>query len=174
MIRKTFNIDKKSRSMGSHQSAKMISDVWLTPPYILDALGVFYLDPCSPISRPWNTAKKHYTINDNGLIHKWEGRVWLNPPYGLEASKWLNKLASHGNGIALIFARTETKMFFDHVWNKASALLFIEGRLFFHRPNGEVAKANAGAPSVLVAYGENNSEILKNCGIKGKFISLKF
>lgn len=128
--------------MGSHQSASMKNDEWLTPPYILNALGEFDLDPCSPVSRPWATANNHYTIKDDGLSKDWFGKVWCNPPYGTEVSKWLKKLAEHGNGIALIFARTETKMFFDHVWNKADALLFIEGRLSFYDINGQMAKAN--------------------------------
>lgn len=79
----------------------------------------------------------------------------------------------HGDGIALIFARTETKMFFSHVWNKATAVLFLEGRLYFHHVSGERAKANAGAPSVLIAYGEKSAGLLKDCGIKGKYIYLK-
>lgn len=163
----------RRKGIGSHQSAKMIKDEWLTPPYILKSLGEFDLDPCAPIIAPWQIAKKHFTINDNGLMQKWEGRVWCNPPYGLEAAIWLNRLANHGNGIALIFARTETRMFFDHVWEKADALLFIAGRLNFHHVSGEKAKVNAGAPSVLVAYGANNSEILNVCGIPGKLIQLK-
>lgn len=163
---------KNKTGIGSHQSANMQNDEWLTPPHILQALGQFDLDPCAPILRPWSTANKHFTIENDGLKQDWNGRVWCNPPYGLKAVKWLNKLAEHGNGIALIFARTETKMFFDHVWNKADALLFIEGRLFFHRVSGEAAKANAGAPSVLVAYGSQNVETLKHCGINGKFITL--
>lgn len=160
------------KGIGSHHSANMKNDEWLTPPHILKALGNFDLDPCAPIIRPWETAKNHFTINDNGLSKEWLGRVWCNPPYGLEAALWLNKLAEHGNGIALIFARTETKMFFDQVWNKADSLLFIEGRLFFHFVNGDKAKANSGAPSVLVAYGSNNSETLKTCGIPGRFVPL--
>ena len=156
--------------MGSHQSIKMQKDEWLTPPDLLEKLGTFDLDPCSPIVRPWDTAKHHYTIHDDGLSQTWFGRVWCNPPYGLKAEKWLHKLSTHGNGIALIFARTETRMFFREVWNKADALLFLEGRLFFHHVTGEVAKANAGAPSVLVAYGRNNVDALKNSGIKGKLI----
>jgi len=122
---------KNKTGIGSHQSANMQNDEWLTPPNILKSLGNFDLDPCAPIIRPWETAKNHFTVKDDGLNQVWEGRVWCNPPYGLTASKWLSKLADHGNGIALIFARTETRMFFDHVWNKADALLFIEGRLFF-------------------------------------------
>lgn len=160
------------QGMSSHQSAVMLKDEWLTPPHIIQALGEFDLDPCSPINRPWSTAKNHFTKEDDGLKQDWIGRVCPNPPYGLLSSQWLNKLATHGNGIALIFARTETEMFFEHVWNKATALLFIKGRLYFHHIDGTKAKANAGAPSVLVTYGNDNAYCLKNCNIPGKFIPL--
>lgn len=40
-----------TQGMGSHQSATMTKDEWLTPPSILMALGQFDLDPCSPIVR---------------------------------------------------------------------------------------------------------------------------
>lgn len=159
--------------MGGHHSAKMQKDEWLTPPAILRALGPFDLDPCSPVTRPWDTAARHFTIHDNGLSQEWSGRVWCNPPYGLEADRWLERLAAHGNGIALIFARTETVMFFRRVWNVATAVLFIEGRLFFHHVSGQRAKANAGAPSVLIAYGDDNAARLEESGIAGKFIRLR-
>ena len=71
--------------MGSHQSIKMQKDEWLTPPDLLEKLGTFDLDPCSPIVRPWDTAKHHYTIHDDGLSQTWFGRVWCNPPYGLKS-----------------------------------------------------------------------------------------
>lgn len=159
--------------MGSHQSANMIKDEWLTPPDLIRKLGEFDLDPCSPINRPWDTAKKHYNLNDDGLNCQWNGRVWLNPPYGKETGKWLQKLIDHGQGTALIFARTETEMFFSKVWNKATSILFIEGRLHFHHVDGTRAKANAGAPSVLIAYSHFDSYKLESSGIKGKFIKLK-
>jgi hypothetical protein len=146
-------------------------DEWLTPPELISACGEFDLDPCSPINRPWGTAKKHYTILDNGLTKKWQGRVWCNPPYGSEAALWLDKLAAHGDGIALIFARTETQMFFNHIWDKADAVLFIKGRLRFYHVNG-VQGDSAGAPSVLVAYGDRNVYALRQSTIKGKFIEL--
>lgn len=161
------------KGMGGHQSARMLKDEWLTPPAIIEGLGKFDLDPCSPIARPWDTAARHYTIEDDGLVQAWSGRVWLNPPYGTEAAKWLDRLAAHGDGIALIFARTETKMFFEQVWRKADAVLFFEGRLFFHHVDGRQAAANAGAPSVLVAYGKNNAESLRNVEYWGQFISLR-
>lgn len=160
--------------MGNHQSAKMLKDEWLTPPEIIDALGPFDLDPCSPgIRRPWDTAADHYSIFDDGLTKPWSGRVWLNPPYGRETGVWLARLADHGNGVALIFARTETTMFVEHVWKRADALLFIEGRLHFHHIDGSRAKANAGAPSVLVAYGKENAARLEACGIPGAIVLLR-
>lgn len=159
-------------AMGDHQSARALKDEWLTPPEIMAALGGFDLDPCAPINRPWDTAERHYTVLDDGLKQEWQGRVWCNPPYGLEAAKWLNRCAAHGNAIALVFARTETRMFFDHVWGKADAVLFVEGRLYFHHACGTRARANSGAPSVLVAYGKNNAATLEGCPIPGKFIAL--
>lgn len=159
--------------MGSHQSAKMGKDEWLTPPDLIIQLGDFDLDPCSPVIRPWNTAKNHFTINDDGLSKDWFGRVWLNPPYGKFTGVWLDRLVIHGDGIALIFARTETEMFFDYVWNFADAVLFLKGRLCFYHVSGLRSKSNSGAPSVLVAYGKDNAEVLKNTTIKGKFIQLR-
>lgn len=161
------------KGMSGHQSTKIKTDEWLTPPELKINLGQFDLDPCSPINRPWNTAAKHYNILDDGLKQKWKGRVWCNPPYGSQTGLWLEKLAEHGNGTALIFARTETRMWFKYIWGNADSLLFIEGRLNFYHADGERAKRNAGAPSVLVAYGRNNSRLLRASGINGKFIKLK-
>jgi hypothetical protein len=157
-------------SIGRHQSPVMGKDEWLTPPHILAALGPFDLDPCSPIARPWPTAANHYTIEDDGLTKPWAGRVWLNPPYGQEAKRWLARLADHGDGVALIFARTETEMFVEHVWNRADALLFLFGRLHFHHVNGSRAAANSGAPSVLIAYGSRNVHALGKCSLPGAFL----
>lgn len=140
---------------------------WLTPPEIIKALGPFDLDPCSPIPRPWDMAKRHYTLADNGLLKPWSGRVWLNPPYGNETSRWMARLAQHdGGGIALIFARTETATFFPWVWEHAGALLFIKGRLCFYTKEGKRG-GSAGAPSVLVAYGEANVDAIENAAESG-------
>ena len=165
-------------SMGGHHNPVALKDEWLTPPSILEALGAFDLDPCSPVTRPWDTAERHLTIEDDGLAADWQGRVWCNPPYGRATGVWLNKLAEHGQGIALIFARTETQMFFDEVWEKATALFFFfRGRLHFHHVNGDRAPANAGAPSVLIAYGDIDANKLEECELtgilRGQFLRLK-
>lgn len=146
---------------------------WLTPPEILNALGTFDLDPCAPVIRPWAMAKNHFTVEDNGFIKNWFGRVWLNPPYTKDVYRWMKKLAEHGNGIALIFARTETKAFFPYVWEYADAIFFFGSRLTFYHVTGQKGGKNSGAPSVLIAYGRENAEILKNVPLKGKYIQLK-
>lgn len=158
--------------IGSHHSPVAGTDVWLTPPGILDALGPFDLDPCASIGRPWPTAARHLTVEDDGLASPWHPGefVWMNPPYGRAAAAWLRRLADHGDGIALIFARTETAMFFESVWGRADAILFLEGRLHFHRPDGTRAAANAGGPSCLVAYGERAVARLCSSGLPGALV----
>lgn len=163
--------------MGSHQSAQSQTDTWFSPPAILEALGgadSFDLDPCSHVDRPWPTAQHHYTQEDNGLLLPWFGRVWLNPPYSIALiTRFLGRLAEHDRGTALIFARTETDPFHRFVWGAASGLLFLRGRLNFHRADGSRAEANGGAPSVLIAYGEDDCEILAAAPIDGAFVPLR-
>lgn len=163
---------KKDQHFGNMHGKETGKDEWITPKYILDSFPEFDLDPCAPIERVWDMAKKHFTVEDDGLKQDWTpySRVWMNPPYGNETGKWMQKLAKHGSGIALIFARTETRTFFDYIWDKADAILFIKGRLKFCHVTGEPADNCGGAPSCLVAYGEENANDLRNCGIKGKFL----
>ncbi len=110
--------------------------------------------------------------DNNGLPYPWFGRVWLNPPYGPETSLWLKRLMTHGNGIALVFARTETVMFQKFIWEAADAILFLYGRLHFYSPAGDRAAFNSGGPSCLVAYGPKNAAILKRSTRPSAFVPL--
>lgn len=174
-----------SKGIGGHQSARMKSDEHITPLHIIKSLGEFDLDPCSPIMRPWDTAKKHYSKLDDGLIQPWDGRVWLNPPYGNEIGLWLEKMADHNNGIALTFGRLEIIPFRKFVYPVATSMLAIYGRLTFLKNIYDKRcktgiretvpqKHNSGAPSVLIAYGEQNSEILEKCGIPGFHFPIQY
>ena len=158
--------------VGRHHSARMLEETWLTPPWILDALGPFDLDPCAaPDPRPWPTAAPHIARPADGLAAPWHGRVWLNPPYSSKAAHWLAKLADHGTGTALIFARTETSWFRELVWGRADLLLFVHGRLTFHRADGTPGSGNGGAPSVLVGYGATDAGRLAECGVPGSLVT---
>lgn len=148
-------------------------DEWLTPPSIIKSLGEFDLDPCSPVGRPFDTASKHFTIEDNGLVQTWNGRVWCNPPYS-DIEQWVRKCAHHGDASVLVFARTETEWFFRYVWNKADSIMFLAKRIKFHHISGAVAKGNAGAPSVIIAYGKNNVDQLQESGLQGKHLHLTY
>lgn len=143
----------------------MKSEVWLTPPEILQALGPFDLDPCAPAVRPWEMARYHISLPADGLAAEWCGRVWLNPPFGTKAAAWLRKMKAHGNGIALIPARTETAMFYESVWGGGDAVCFLKGRPHFHRVDGTRAPFNSGAPICLVAYGLGNVEALERASL---------
>lgn len=146
---------------------------WLTPRWILDALGHFDLDPCG--APGWPTADEVYTpeTHGDGLSLPWRGRVWMNPPYGSTMPAWLERMASHEHGTALIFARTDTAAFHEYVWKYASAVLFLRGRISFLRPDFIEAEANSGAASVLIAFGNEDAEILRTCGLVGKWIDLR-
>lgn len=161
--------------IGSHHSARRQTDEWLTPKYIIDALGPFDLDPCAPAMQPWPTAALTYTVAQDGLAQPWSGRVWLNPPYST-IEPWMARLAEHGNGTALVFARTETRWWHQHVWPRAVAVLFLRGRLSFVRADGaqnaptRQGSSNAGAPSALVAYSDCDADRLIRSGIPGAFV----
>ena len=124
---------------GHEKPVRGATNEWHTPPWIIEALGPFDDDPAMP------------GMSD-GLSRDWRGFVWLNPPYGPECGKWVGKLADHNNGIALTFARTETKWFVEQVWKRAGRVLFFYGRLHFLK-NGMERLGNAGAPSCLIGYG---------------------
>lgn len=158
-----------SKGIGGHENKRSQTQEWLTPPWILERLGRFNLDPCAPIERPWDTADKHYTTEDDGLALPWNGRVWLNPPYN-NVDLWLKKLANHGDGIALIYARTETAHFFRCVWEVADGILFLRKRIKFYYPDGTMSDTNSGAPSVLIAYGDENVQSLRESNIPGALV----
>lgn len=160
---------------GENQDAgsKQRQTRWLTPPSIVEPLGDFDLDPCGAPGH--ELAQRTYLLEngDDGLRDPWFGRVWLNPPYGKEAEPFLAKLADYNRGTALIFARTETQTWHKIIWPKASAILFLEGRVTFLDPERVAAKANSGAPSCLVAFGQEDAFALYLSGIPGKFIDLR-
>ena len=146
------------------------TDVWLTPPELVQALGVFDLDPCACGFIPkWKQLARAWMGLDFGvdsLTKRWRGRVWLNPPYSIWPA-FMEKLKQHGNGIALIFARTETKGFDEHIWKGADAVFFLKRRIKFKLPDGSNPKNGATQPSVLIAYGHNNVDAIQAAWDRG-------
>jgi hypothetical protein len=162
------------QGIGGHTKPNKGEEViWLTPPQVIQSLGEFDLDPCAaPSPRPWPTAKRHIELPGNGLEVNWAGRVWLNPPYDEGLGRWMERMAFHGSGIALTFARTETAIWEEWIWPFADSILFPFGRFYFYLPDGTRAKGNAGGPSALIAYSVEDSRILDQSGIAGAFVKI--
>ena len=140
-------------TLGSHQASVGKSQVHVTPRWIIERLGPFDLDPCAADPRPWDCAARNVVEAEGGLSRPWCGRVWLNPPFDRYAvGAWIQKLADHGDGIALLHARTEAT-WFEPCWEAARGILFLADRIKFCRPDGSEQPANSGAPPVLVAFG---------------------
>jgi len=136
------------------------SDKWNTQKYILDLvvnlLGEIDLDPCSNSKESPNVpANNHYTEDDDGLVQKWYGRVYMNPPYGVGIKNWIEKLCDsfeYGEieeAIALVPARTDTQWF---IKMRNYPRCFIHGRLSFDE------YGTATFPSMVVYLGRNNEK----------------
>lgn len=141
-------------------SCEDYSDEWFTPRSIVTPLGEFDLDPCAG---PMKHARRNIRRPKCGLAAKWKGRVWLNPPYS-NVHLWTDRLIEHGDGIALVNARTDPQ-WFQRLAHAAAACLWLKGRIKFERPDG--AKKNPPCGSVLVAIGEHNADALLHCGLPG-------
>lgn len=157
----------------THDSVANKSVDWYTPPWVFEALGLeFDLDPCQPEAKiPWIPAKRHYCLADDGLEKKWDGLVWLNPPYGKHTPDWLKKMHKHRNGIALVFARTDCAWFHNYC-TKADAILFLSGRIKFVDGLCVTGGGGAGSGSMLIAWGDTAVDALERIRARGLFLRL--
>lgn len=158
----------------SHESTANESIEWYTPPEIFKALDmVFDLDPCSPgEGKSFVPAKRHYTIVDDGLASPWEGTCWVNPPYGSETRHWMKKLAEHGDGMALVFARTDVR-WFQFYGVQADLICFVSQRVRFYQGSTTSQGGTPGAGSMILAYGAKAAEALRasNLGACFSFVA---
>ena len=136
------------------------SNEWYTPPEIFEKLNTTYdLDVAAPKGGvPWIPAANHYYEEINGLKQDWQGFVWCNPPYGKDTGLWLKKFVEHGNGIALVFARTDTRWFHDYAI-QADILCFIKSRIAFYKGSVQAKQGSTG--SLLIGCGTKAIEVIK-------------
>jgi hypothetical protein len=137
-------------TMTIHERPVGASVEWYTPSSLFDRLRLrFDLDPASPNPPvPWVPAERFYSVE--GELLPWEGRVWLNPPYGPKVIPFVERMIEHDHGLLLLPARTETKIF-QKAAAAADYVIFLRDRLHFVRPDGHQARASFG--SVLMMFG---------------------
>ncbi|MDB0438420.1 adenine methyltransferase [Clostridioides difficile] len=130
----------------------------------------FDLDVCA--SHETAKCDSYFTLETDGLIQKWEGNCWMNPPYSREQIKWINKAFEETKNnycivVCLIPARPDTKVWQDIIFNYASFICFIKGRLKF-----EASKHFAPFPSALVIFGDLNEAQKKVLDSLGKLFQV--
>lgn len=131
-----------------HFSSK--TDQWSTPHDFFEKLNAefgFDLDVCAT---PDNAkCPRYFTKLDDGLAQEWCGKVWMNPPYGREIGKWVEKAKESARGgatvVCLVPARTDTRWWHEHAMR--GEIRFVRGRLKF----GD-AKFNAPFPCAVVVF----------------------
>lgn len=133
---------------------------WCTPQEFfneLDSEFHFTLDAAATAVSA--KCRRYFTQEDDGLQKSWQGeRVFCNPPYGTELSKWVKKAYEESLNpgtliVMLIPARTDTKYFHEYIYGKAE-IRFIKGRLKFTDEEGN-RYSSVPFPSMLVIFGGN-------------------
>jgi phage N-6-adenine-methyltransferase len=126
---------------------------WATPDWLFDELDRefhFTLDVCATAENAKCLSFLDSLDMRSALAQEWQGRCWMNPPYGRQIGQWLQKAYESAQAgatvVALIPSRTDTAWWHDYVM-KASEIRFIRGRLKFSE-----AKWNAPFPSAIVVF----------------------
>lgn len=95
---KTLNerLEQRNTSKKQPKPAHPSSQRRYPPPDYIDLarqlMGAIDLDPASdPIAQQWVQAAASYSLEQDGLLHPWFGRVWLCPPAPGRTGKWTKK-----------------------------------------------------------------------------------
>ncbi len=125
---------------------------WATPLCVFDDLArefQFTIDVCA--SSENRKCERYFSKEDDGLSRSWQGeRCWMNPPYGREIAKWMEKAHNESKlgccVVCLVPSRTDTAWWHDHAM-KADEIRYIRGRVKFIG-----GKDNAPFPSAIVIF----------------------
>ena len=163
-------VSERKQYMGDPALGSMVDgDTWLTPRFILSTLGAFDLDPCATPLAPGWTAPRGLTVEDDGLSAEWSGRVFMNPPFS-NTGPWLRRHAEHGNGISLVPAAVESKVWREVVWLKARGILLLHGRTRFCNPDGSSTQGRPLRSVALIGWTLEDAQVLKLSPLAGVYV----
>ena len=145
--------DGQRKSVRPNVHFSSTTDEWETPQLLFNELSLMYggftLDPCAT---PQNAkCVTYFTRQQDGLAHRWQGKVFMNPPYGRDIGRWVKKAYEESLDGALVVcllpARTDTRWWHDYA--KHGYVYFLRGRLRFG-----TAINSAPFPSAIVTFGK--------------------
>ncbi len=127
------------------------ADAWETPQALFDALDrefQFEVDVCATADNA--KCARYFTPEQDGLRQRWEGTCWMNPPYGAEIGRWVQKAYESSlfgaTVVCLLPARVDTRWWHQYV-TLAAQIRYLPGRLRFGG-----AKHSAPFPSAIVVF----------------------
>lgn len=123
---------------------------WSTPDELfgeLDKIFNFALDACA--SRTNAKCPHYFTKGQDALRQRWNGTVWMNPPYGNQIGAFMQKAyeesVAGATVVCLVPSRTDTRWW--HGYAKRGQIFFLRGRLKFGG-----ATSSAPFPSAIVIF----------------------
>lgn len=156
----------------AHVSRATGENEWYTPKNLIEkarkTMGSIDVDPASSeAANQIIQAKAFYDLQSDGLIQKWNGNVWMNPPYSQPLINQFSKTICEKyldneieQACILVNNATETE-WLQRILNIASAVCFIKGRLRFIDKQGLAS----GAPlqgQVILYFGKNIESFHEN------------
>lgn len=136
---------------------------WHTPAVYVDAareaLGGIDLDPASSTeANATIRARRFHSVADDGLSHRWQGRVWLNPPYGRQGPRFIERLLADFEvgdvtaAVCLVNSHSTDAAWFQPLWDHT--LCFTNHRInFWNGAGGNASGSTHG--SVFVYFGSS-------------------
>jgi len=131
---------------------------WETPKEFFDELNKefgFTIDVCA--NEENHKCDTYFSEKDDGLSKDWGDNIcWMNPPYGIQISKWVKKAFEESQKkavvVCLLPARTDTRWWWDYCMK--GEIRFIKGRLKFKGRNtkGKLVNGPATFPSAIVVF----------------------
>lgn len=120
-----------------NNSFKSKSHEYETPLEIFEPLQKEFdlqLDVCST-----NENKKcglNFTKEDDGLTKDWNKNFWMNPPFGRQIKKWVQKAQEESfkhkvNGVLILPVRSNTQWWHKHIIDVGAEVRFLKGEIKF-------------------------------------------
>lgn len=153
-----------------------------TPRKFVDAIlhtfqGVIHLDPAGS-ARANIPAQRLFTKEDDGLSKKWNGRIFLNPPYNRATKLWIARSiiafnTSEIEEIILLLPNKSDTQWWHSIWKEAEIFnpvyCFVEGRIIFDTPYKEYQgkplprpyKWQADFPAMFVYLGPHQDRFIE-------------